>query len=164
MRECHGKRTHGLAEVLAVTVCVEHLTVPPHQEQAVIVGSNPRRWKRTGLHGVAFAPSLMDLRHKAGLGEARAATMQAVVLVVACDDDEASTSMLNALLKREVFTEGEHVESSPTYLKGRVRVWSRSGFHLDQDHLDRRWTDATGRRSKTCSFCPSTPLQAVGLA
>ena len=51
MREGHGKRTHGLTEVLAVTVCVEHLTVPPHQEQAVIVGSNPRRWKRTGLHG-----------------------------------------------------------------------------------------------------------------
>ena len=152
MREGHGKGTRGLTEVLTVTACVEHLTVPPHQEQAVVVGSNPRGWKRTGLHRLRFASSLMDLRHKAGLGEARAATMQAVVLVVACDDDEASTSMLNALLKREVFTEGEHVESSPTYFKGRVRVWSRSGFHLDQNHLDRRWTDATGEAVEDVLF------------
>ena len=116
------------------------------------MGSNPRGWKRTGLHGLAFGSSLMDLRHKARQGEARAATMQGVVLVVACAGDEASTSMLNALLKREVFVEGEHVESSPTYLKGRVRVWSRSGFHLDQDHLDRRWTDATGEEVEDVLF------------
>ena len=125
-------------------VNVEDLTVPSNQKETRVVGSNPRGREWAGLHSEAFAPPLMDLRHKAGLGEPRGRCMGAVVLVVACDGDEASTSMLKALLKRDVFDAGEHVEASPTYRKGRVRVWCRSGFHLDQDHLDQRWTKATG--------------------
>ena len=100
--------------------------------------------KWTVLHRAPSRWSLMDLRHKAGLGEAHGGGMEAVVLLVACDGDEASTSMLNAVLARGVFEQRERVEEAPTYTKGRVRLWCRSGFHLDQDHLDQRWTDATG--------------------
>ena len=133
-------------------VRVEYLTVPSDKKDARIVGLNPRGRKRAGLHNAHSAPPLMDLRHKAGLGEARGRCMVAVVLVVACDGDEASTSMLNALLNRDVFHAGQHVESSPTYHKGRVRVWCRSGFHLDQDHLDQRWTQATGEHVEDVLF------------
>lgn len=108
------------------------------------MGYHPCRGKWTVLHRAPSRWSLMDLRHKAGLGEAHGGGMEAVVLLVACDGDEASTSMLNAVLARGVFEQRERVEEAPTYTKGRVRLWCRSGFHLDQDHLDQRWTDATG--------------------
>ena len=152
VREGHGKRAHRLADVLAFVISVEHLAVPSDQKEAVVVGPNPRGRKRTVLHGDASAPLLMDLRHKAGLGEPCGRGMGPVVLVVACDGDEASTSMLNALLKRGVFVAGKTVESSPTYTKGRVRVWCRSGIHLDQDHLDRRWTASTGEAVEDVLF------------
>lgn len=73
-----------------------------------------------------------------------ASNMSRVVLLVACEGDEASASMASALLNRVVFDESGPVEGAPTYRKGSVRLWCRPGHHLDQDHLDQRWTASTG--------------------
>jgi len=78
--------------------------------------------------------------------------MATVVLLVACEGDEASASMLDALLKREVMLPSQPVEGGPTYALGQVRLWCRPGFHLDQDRLDERWNAATGEAVEDVLF------------
>ena len=144
MRDGHGKRARLLPKMVASGVCVEDLSIPADQKDASFMRTQPCGGEGAVLHVCSSCWSLMDLRHKAGLGEARGRCMAAVVLMVACEGDEASASMLKALLDRKVFDEGASVEGALTYTKGRVRLWCRPGFHLDQDHLDQRWTEATG--------------------
>ncbi|HII96582.1 MAG TPA: hypothetical protein HA276_02720, partial [Candidatus Poseidoniaceae archaeon] len=49
--------------------------------------------------------------------------MTTVVLLVACEGDEASASMLDALLKRDVMLPSHPVEGALAYARGRVRLW-----------------------------------------
>lgn len=79
-------------------------------------------------------------------------SMSEVVLLVACEGDEASTCMAQALLGRQEFEPSRPVEGAPSFAKGRVRLWFRPGFHLDQDDLDERWQTSTGERVQDVLF------------
>ena len=78
--------------------------------------------------------------------------MSLIVLLVACEGDEASTCMAHALLARHELEPSVPVEGAPTFAKGRVRLWFRPGLHLDQDDLDQRWERHTGERVEDVLF------------
>lgn len=60
--------------------------------------------------------------------------------------------MAQALIGRQELQPSVPVEGAPSYAKGRVRLWFRPGFHLDQDDLDERWQANTGERVEDVLF------------
>ena len=72
--------------------------------------------------------------------------MAGVVLLVACDADEASSVMADALRSRGVFVPYGTAEGAEVLAAGHVRLWCRTGTHLHEDNLDLRYADALGER------------------
>lgn len=70
--------------------------------------------------------------------------MGGVTLLIACEADEASWSMAGAFLRGAKLAKAGDVEGTPTYRRGRVRLWCRGGGHLQEDNLDERYAHATG--------------------
>jgi D-aminoacyl-tRNA deacylase len=88
---------------------------------------------------------VVNLRHNTRQGDPPSGCMEeGVVLLVACDADEASSVMADALRSRGVFVPYGMAEGADVLAAGRVRLWCRTGTHLHEDNLDLRYTEALG--------------------
>ena len=72
--------------------------------------------------------------------------MPGVVLIAVNNDDIASTNQAKFLLKNHQWSECDDVESQPAFAIGNVRMWFLPERILWEDHLDRRWYDATKKQ------------------
>ena len=70
--------------------------------------------------------------------------MAGVVLIAVNNDDIASTNQAKYLLELNPWKDRARVESYPTYEHEHVRMWFLPKQILWEDHLDKRWNQATG--------------------
>ena len=70
--------------------------------------------------------------------------MAEVVLIAVNGDDIASTNQAKFLLEDYSWEQRSDVETYPSYAIGNVRMWFLPRRILWEDHLDQRWSDATG--------------------
>ena len=78
--------------------------------------------------------------------------MPEVVLIAVNNDDIASTNQAKFLLENHQWLHRDDVESHRAFEIGNVRMWYLPKRILWEDHLDRRWYDATGETVREVIF------------
>ena len=87
--------------------------------------------------------------------------MAGITLIIVSGGDIASVVQGEALLELGQWRSGSEVEQQASWSLENVRIWWRDGFVLEEDHLDRRWNEATGEEVAEIIF-PSRHSAASG--
>ncbi|KAK9278006.1 hypothetical protein L1049_027563 [Liquidambar formosana] len=99
-------------------------------------------WARLGytIGKLAITTSLSACRHKGGGAYIR----EMVTLVVATTTDPASIGPASALLAMPGWHPGPSVQDIPSFVNKEVRLLKHNNSIVREDHLDKRWEEATG--------------------